>query len=214
MAAHAHARQRFFERTLTLEKHAACLRGARRGEALRRAPSLAWESERSGSQAGVGGLSQSKSLAKLVSQYRKPRGFKASAGNHTHPLLQKTLLEKVRGFGPNTMALLTKLGLQTAYDFAIRPQAWAEKLPGKLGWALWGELRSEKLERAPVAADALDKTFSHNLFLRRGAVQQPAAEKRVEQQVEANDGAMRTPRRRREPGRAAAERVRPHPTLK
>lgn len=89
------------------------------------------------------GLSLSKSLAKLCSKYRKPRGFTAVAGYHIHLLLQKTPLEKVWGFGPNTVPLLTKLGLRTAYDFTIRPEAWAEKLLGKIGRELWGELRGE-----------------------------------------------------------------------
>ncbi|MCX7010489.1 MAG: hypothetical protein NTY53_25145 [Kiritimatiellaeota bacterium] len=75
--------------------------------------------------------------------YRQPRGFTAVVGYHIHLLLQKTSLEKVWGFGPNTVVLLTKQGLRTAYDFAIRSEACAEKLRGKIGRELWGELRGE-----------------------------------------------------------------------
>jgi DNA polymerase IV len=87
------------------------------------------------------GLSLSKSLAKLASKFRKPRGFTAVAGNHIHLFLQRTPLEKVWGFGPNTVHLLTKQGLQNAYDFVMRPEKWADRLMGKVGRDLWNELR-------------------------------------------------------------------------
>ena len=104
------------------------------------------------------GLSLSKGLAKLCSKYRKPRGLTAVAGYHIHLLLQKTPLEKVWGFGPNTVALLTKLGLRTAYDFAIRSKAWAEKLLGKIGRELWGELRGEAVY--PVTTEEKSMYFT------------------------------------------------------
>ncbi|MCX6996505.1 MAG: DNA polymerase IV [Kiritimatiellaeota bacterium] len=104
------------------------------------------------------GLSLSKSLAKLCSKYRKPHGFMAVAGYHIHLLLQKTPLAKVWGFGPNTVALLTKQGLRTAYDFASRPEAWADKLLGKLGRELWGELRGVAVY--PVTTEEKSARFS------------------------------------------------------
>lgn len=97
------------------------------------------------------GLSLSKSLAKLGSKFRKPRGFTAVAGYHIHLLLQRTPLDKVWGFGPNTVALLTKLGLQTACDFAMKPLNWADHLLGKIGRELWHELRGESVY--PVATE-------------------------------------------------------------
>ncbi len=87
------------------------------------------------------GLSLSKSLAKLASKFRKPDGFTAVAGNHIHLFLQRIELEKVWGFGPNTVQLLTKQGLKTACDFALRPEKWAERLVGKIGREIWNELR-------------------------------------------------------------------------
>lgn len=98
------------------------------------------------------GLSLTKSLAKLCSKFRKPRGFTAVAGYHIHRLLQLTPLDKVWGFGPNTVALLTQRGLATAYDYAARPQAWADRLLGKIGRELWLELRGEAVH--PVTIDA------------------------------------------------------------
>ncbi len=91
------------------------------------------------------GLSLSKSLAKLASKFRKPDGFTAVSGNNIHLFLQRITLEKVWGFGPNTVHLLTKHGLKTALDFTLRPEKWAERLMGKIGRELWNELRGNAM---------------------------------------------------------------------
>ena len=72
--------------------------------------------------------------------------------------MQKTPLEKVWGFGPNTVPLLTKLGLRTAYDFAIRSEAWVEKVLGKTGRELWHELRGEAVY--PVTTEEKSAQFT------------------------------------------------------
>lgn len=89
------------------------------------------------------GLSLSKSLAKICSKFRKPRGFTAVPGRYIHLLLQKTPLEKVWGFGPSTVSLLEKHGLRTAYDFVMRQEGWAAKLLHKPGREMWHELRGD-----------------------------------------------------------------------
>lgn len=99
------------------------------------------------------GLSLSKSLAKLASKFRKPAGFTAVEGGQAiHDFLRQTSLEKVWGFGPNTVQLLVKQGLATADDFINRPEGWAERLMGKIGRELWGELRGEAIY--PVVTEA------------------------------------------------------------
>ena len=87
------------------------------------------------------GVSLSKSLAKLCSQLRKPAGITAVKGRHIHLLLNNTPLEKVWGFGPNTVALLQKHGLKTALDFVRKPCEWADRLLGKVGREIWLELQ-------------------------------------------------------------------------
>ncbi|MCF7837885.1 MAG: DNA polymerase IV [Candidatus Marinimicrobia bacterium] len=91
------------------------------------------------------GLSLSKSLAKLASKYRKPRGLTAVAGRHIHLFLARTPLETVWGFGPNTVALLQRHGLRTALDYIRRPEDWAARLLGKVGRETWRELRGESV---------------------------------------------------------------------
>ncbi len=93
------------------------------------------------------GLSLTKSLAKLASKYRKPRGFTAVAGCHIHRFLPRIPLDGVWGFGPNTTSLLQKHGLRTAADFVAKPEAWAAKLLGKIGREIWNELRGEVQNR-------------------------------------------------------------------
>ncbi len=112
------------------------------------------------------GLSVTKSLAKLASKFRKPRGFTAVAGKHIHLFLRRIELEKVWGFGPNTVELLTKQGLRTAYDFAVRPEKWAESLMGKVGRELWNELRGTSMypvnpeEKSSYATISKCRTFT------------------------------------------------------
>jgi len=89
------------------------------------------------------GLSLSKSLAKLCSKFRKPNGFTGVPGRYIHILLERTPLNKVWGFGPNSVSLLEKYGLRNALDYVRRPMAWADKLLHKPGREIWLELRGE-----------------------------------------------------------------------
>lgn len=86
------------------------------------------------------GLSLSKSLSKLCSKLRKPSGFVAVPGRFIHRLLEITPLEKVWGFGPNTVALLHKQGIRNALDYVKRPEEFAQKLLGKIGLEIHREL--------------------------------------------------------------------------
>lgn len=112
------------------------------------------------------GLSLSKGLAKLASRFRKPDGLTAVQGRHIHLLLQRTPLEKVWGFGPNTVRLLGKHGLATAYDFAIRSENWAGRLLGKVGREIRNELRGTPVHAVtaepapPHATISKCKTFT------------------------------------------------------
>lgn len=112
------------------------------------------------------GLSLSKTLAKLCSKFRKPDGSTAVRGRHIHLLLQRTPLEKVWGFGPNTVSLLHKMGLRTAYDYVMRSERWASRLLNKPGRELWNELRGHSVwkvtteEQPPKTTIIRSKTFT------------------------------------------------------
>lgn len=112
------------------------------------------------------GLSLSKSIAKLASKFRKPDGFTPVAGHHLHLFLARTPLDAVWGFGRNTVHLLRKHGLSTAYDFAQRPESWVNRLLGKPGRDIWNELRGEVVwpvspeEKSDYATISKCKTFT------------------------------------------------------
>ena len=112
------------------------------------------------------GLSLSKSLAKLASKHCKPAGFTVVPGNRIHLFLEKIPLEKVWGFGPNTVNLLQKHGLRTALDYVRRTEDWAGRLLGKIGRELWNELRGQLVypiqteEKSSYASISKCKTFS------------------------------------------------------
>lgn len=112
------------------------------------------------------GLSLSKSLAKIGSKFRKPAGQTAVPGRYIHLLLQRTPLEKVWGFGSNTVNLLQKYGLKTAYDFIGCHEGWVSKLLHKPGREIWRELRGDSVwpvdpeEKKDYASITKSKTFT------------------------------------------------------
>ena len=89
------------------------------------------------------GLSLTKTLAKLASDFRKPNGLTAVAGRHLHHLLARIPLEDVWGIGHNTAALLQRHGMGTALDYVRREESWIDRRLGKVGRELWRELRGE-----------------------------------------------------------------------
>lgn len=112
------------------------------------------------------GLSLTKSLAKLFSSFRKPNGLTAVPGRYIHILLQRTPLEKVWGFGSNTVSLLQKYGLKTAHDYVMRQESWCRKLLHSPGHDIWMELRGTSVmdvttdEPPPKFTIIKSKTFT------------------------------------------------------
>lgn len=101
------------------------------------------------------GLSLTKTLAKICSKHRKPNGFTALPGRKLHEFLATVPLERVCGFGPSTVALLTKCGIGTPLDYVRRPESFARKLIGKTGVELWQELRGVSVY--PVSLEKKEK---------------------------------------------------------
>jgi len=98
------------------------------------------------------GLSLTKSLAKIASDYRKPAGLTPVAGRHIHLFLPRIKLADVWGLGPNRVLLLQKYGLRTAWDYVRRPPEWIRSLLHKPGLEMWQELRGEAV--MPLCTDA------------------------------------------------------------
>jgi DNA polymerase-4/DNA polymerase V len=112
------------------------------------------------------GLSASKTLAKIASKEKKPDGFFVLPASELHRFLPKVALDRVCGFGPNTVALLEKQGIRNVLDYVNRPEAWVQKLLGKIGMELWHELRGEAVypvvtqEKDDYASISKTKTFT------------------------------------------------------
>ena len=112
------------------------------------------------------GVSASKTLAKIASKHQKPNGFTVVRANTLHEFLPKVELERVCGFGPNTVALLMKKGVCNVWDYISRPELWAKQLLGKIGVDLWHELRGEAVypivteEKTDYDSISKTKTFT------------------------------------------------------
>jgi DNA polymerase-4/DNA polymerase V len=86
------------------------------------------------------GISLSKVLAKVGSKYNKPNGLTIIPGREIHTYLEKLPVEKIWGIGPNTSALLNKLGIRTALEFARKDDGFIKERLSKPYREIWCEL--------------------------------------------------------------------------
>jgi len=77
------------------------------------------------------GLAPNKVVAKIASKWQKPSGLTAIPGRELHRYLAKLPVQNVWGIGPNTTALLRKHGIETALEFAQKPEPWVKKYLSK-----------------------------------------------------------------------------------
>ena len=82
-------------------------------------------------------------MAKIASKWAKPSGLTAIPGRELHQYLAKLPVEKVWGIGPNTTAFLRKHDIQTALEYAQRPEAWVKKYLSKPFFQIWQELHGQ-----------------------------------------------------------------------
>ncbi|MBF0254416.1 MAG: DNA polymerase IV, partial [Candidatus Omnitrophica bacterium] len=118
---------------------------------------------------GIGisaGLGPTKTLAKICSKEKKPRGFCCVRGYELQNFLPNIPVGRVSGIGPASVALLEKYGVRTAWDYVNRPLFQIKKLLGKVGAELWHELRGEAVYSViesgavPPASISKAKTFT------------------------------------------------------
>ncbi len=98
------------------------------------------------------GVSVSKVLAKIGSKYNKPHGLTLIPGGEIHFYLKDLPIEKVWGIGANTSALLRKLGVRTALDFARRDERFVRKHLSKPFIEIWEELNGRSVYPVSTAA--------------------------------------------------------------
>lgn len=91
------------------------------------------------------GVSISKVLAKIGSKHNKPHGLTIIPGRDIHLYLQKLLIEKIWGIGPNTAAFLRKFGIVTALQFARKDEKFIQKHLSKPYQEIWNELNGRSV---------------------------------------------------------------------
>jgi DNA polymerase-4/DNA polymerase V len=91
------------------------------------------------------GLAPNKVVAKIASKWQKPSGLTAIPGRELHRYLAKLPVEKVWGIGANTSAFLQKHGIQTALQFAQRPETWVKKHLSTPFYQIWQELHGHSV---------------------------------------------------------------------
>ena len=91
------------------------------------------------------GISVTRTLAKIASEYNKPNGTTIVAGGRIHDFLQQVSVRDIPGIGGNRAALLNKFSMHTAADFAAASEHHIKRLLGKTGSELWHELNGMSL---------------------------------------------------------------------
>ncbi len=118
---------------------------------------------------GIGvsiGLSLTRTLAKIASRLRKPRGLVAVSESRIPDLLERTPVEAVCGIGPKSAALLAKFGVATTKHLTDLSEASVRRLLGRPGVELWLELQGALVNpvvagsRSPEHSVMKSKTFT------------------------------------------------------
>lgn len=93
------------------------------------------------------GISVTRTLAKMASEYNKPNGATIVAGRRIREFLQHVGVRDIPGIGSNREALLGKFGIHSGADFAAAGEHAIRRLLGKTGVELWHELNGTPVYR-------------------------------------------------------------------
>ncbi|MDZ7764281.1 MAG: hypothetical protein U5K00_07610 [Melioribacteraceae bacterium] len=89
------------------------------------------------------GISSNKSISKIASDYRKPKGITFVPHGKEKEFLAPLPIEKVPGVGKATFPILRARGFKTVGDIANASQDYLATLLGKYGIALWEKANGE-----------------------------------------------------------------------
>ncbi|MFN3406774.1 MAG: DNA polymerase IV [Caldimicrobium sp.] len=101
------------------------------------------------------GISLTKVLAKIASNYKKPDGLTLISGREIHHYLKDLPVSEVWGIGPERAALCEKLGIYSALDLAYAKEDFIKKHFPKPVYEIWLELRG--IQVYPVINSAKEK---------------------------------------------------------
>jgi len=109
------------------------------------------------------GVSVTRILAKMASEYNKPNGVTIVPNSMIKQFLERSELSDICGVGRNRLALLNKFKIQTPIDFVNTDVSIIQRLLGKAGTELWYELRGTSiigLELHPQLPKSISRTAS------------------------------------------------------
>ncbi|TLS78295.1 DNA polymerase IV [Mariprofundus erugo] len=109
------------------------------------------------------GVSVTRTLAKMASEYNKPNGVTVVPGRMIDLFLARVSLGDVCGLGKNRLALLSKFRINTPTDFVNADLHLIQRLLGKTGSDLWHEMRGNSvmgLELTPSLPKSIARTAS------------------------------------------------------
>jgi len=111
------------------------------------------------------GLGETRRIAKIASDLRKPRGRVVVEAGRGAAFLQALPVARLWGVGPKMQARLAELGFHRGEDLARTPRQRLRSLLGKTGPALQDAVLA--IEKGRVVADRAVKSISHeNTFAR------------------------------------------------
>jgi DNA polymerase-4 len=103
------------------------------------------------------GVSYNKFLAKLASDFEKPRGLTVVMPQDAVAFLKKLPIEKFHGVGKKTVPRMHELGIFTGADLYERSEAELMQHFGKMGYSLYRKVRG--IHNAPVNISRERKTI-------------------------------------------------------
>src|ERR1019366_8821402 len=105
------------------------------------------------------GIATSKTVAKIASDLRKPRGFVVVRPGEEAEFLRPLPLRTLPGLGPATASTLAGLGLRTLGELAGHPAALLERRLGKVA-AHSLTRRAQGIDTSPVTPPTSTKSIS------------------------------------------------------
>lgn len=106
------------------------------------------------------GISVTKSLAKIASNFKKPSGVTVIDGRQIEEFLGKTPIEKVWGIGEQTSSYLKKFGINSAYQFVMQSEKFVRGHLSKPYFEIWQELRGKKIFELNLEAKTTYQSIS------------------------------------------------------
>ncbi len=99
------------------------------------------------------GVATSRVVAKVASDFKKPRGFTVVAPGYEKQFFAPLPIRKLPGIGPKSEEELQKIGIYKLGDIARQPlEFWSQRW-GKAGVALWYESQGQDYGRFASAAE-------------------------------------------------------------